>query len=706
MNDLHPTGGKELPPGTRLEEFLIERVLGSGGFGITYRALDVSLNRPVVIKENLPSQFAHRDTSSLVVKPGLGREDEENFRWSMENFSREAEMLASLHHPGIVKVLRRFEAFGTAYFVMPYVEGVSFDELIEERAIKDKHFSEEELRGLLERVLEALAYLHQHGIYHRDIKPGNILITSDGVPVLIDFGSARQRLGERSMTVVESPGYTPFEQHESRGNVGPWSDLYALGATLEKAITGQTPPKAMDRMRDDPRVPLIKRYDLSSVFSRQFLDSLDKALEGDECLRWQDAEEWLTALRDPSVGVGPSEAPHTSRVEQSRPSGSADYSKAVLPSKAPSRRNRKATGSSLARSSRRRWLALASIIVLSSGTVGYFKLFATKISEMPPSDWKSHAEAGDPFAQALMARAYSVGTDGYPENPKKATAWAQKSAAFNHPLGIYMLGSCIYRDLDQPKQEREQEAHRLFSKAVTHGFLKKAGRGGKQWMERVGHAYLLGRGVSKSESDAFRLFQNAAEQGDPLAMTRVGHCYERSTGVEQNIDLALEWYRKAANHNEPEALTSLGKCYLDGKGVTKDEFGAVKLFQKAAEMGCSEAMNSMSRCYWYGWGIPENKYKAYEFSSKSANLGNTRGMCQAGICLLFGDGVIKNEAYALEWLRKAAECDDFRAVAVIGICYEKGWGVAKDQIKAIELYRKAADNGDEIAVEELNRLGK
>ena len=291
------TGGKELPPGTRLEEFVIERVLGSGGFGITYLATDLSLNRQVVIKENLPSQFAHRDTTSLTVHAGPGREDQENFRWSLENFSREGETLASLRHPGIVPVLRRFEAFGTAYFVMPFVEGVTLDVLMRERQEADQPFTEAELRGMLERVLDALGYLHERGIYHRDIKPGNILITTDGLPVLIDFGSARQRLSERSMTVIESAGYTPFEQLQTRGKVGPWSDLYALGGTVVKVITGETPPKAMDRMRNDPFLPLTERVELASKFSKAFLRSFDQALAVDEGERWQEAREWLASLR-------------------------------------------------------------------------------------------------------------------------------------------------------------------------------------------------------------------------------------------------------------------------------------------------------------------------------------------------------------------------------------------------------------------------
>lgn len=123
-----------LPTGTRVQEFIIERVLGFGGFGITYLARDSKLGRHVVIKENLPAQFCFRDTHSLTVAPRhAGGEDAENFRWSLENFSKEAAMLASLDHSGIVRVHQLFEAFGTAYFVMPFVEGLTFEDLIRER---------------------------------------------------------------------------------------------------------------------------------------------------------------------------------------------------------------------------------------------------------------------------------------------------------------------------------------------------------------------------------------------------------------------------------------------------------------------------------------------------------------------------------------------------------------------------------------------
>ena len=300
MNAEEPANTQALPAGTRVEQFVIERVLGSGGFGVTYLATDSRLNRKVVIKENLPVQFCFRDPGTFTVAPRHSQgDDAENFQWSLENFSKEAAMLASLDHPGIVRVLHSFESFGTGYFVMPFVAGDTFDEQI--RQSKSKPFSEAELHGLLDRVLGALDHLHQRSIYHRDIKPGNILITNEGIPVLIDFGSARQRLSERSMTVVESAGYTPFEQLQSRGNVGPWSDLYALAATMVKAMTGEAPPKAADRAFDDPYQPLAARQMLSGGFASAFLSGVDRALLMRPQDRWQHAGEWKAHLHQPNA---------------------------------------------------------------------------------------------------------------------------------------------------------------------------------------------------------------------------------------------------------------------------------------------------------------------------------------------------------------------------------------------------------------------
>jgi hypothetical protein len=295
--------GQALPAGTRVEEFEVVRVLGSGGFGVTYLAKDLRLGRKVVLKENLPVQFAYRDMGTLTVRPRhTTARDAEDFRWALENFEKEAGMLASLDHPGIVKVLRSFEANGTAYFVMPFVEGQALDEVLRDR--ENGRLGNEEALLVLWRMLDALEYLHARGIYHRDIKPGNILMTGGGEPVLIDFGAARQRLGERSMTVLESPGYTPFEQLQSRGDVGPWSDLYALGATLYKAITGETPAKVADRMLDDPVVPLAGRAERAGLYSGSLRASVDRAMAVRVEGRYRDAAEWRAAVWGDEQGGG------------------------------------------------------------------------------------------------------------------------------------------------------------------------------------------------------------------------------------------------------------------------------------------------------------------------------------------------------------------------------------------------------------------
>ncbi len=369
---------QELPPGTRLEEFIIERVLGSGGFGITYLARDSRLGRKVVIKENLPAQFCWRDTTSLTVQPRQSSgEDADNFQYSLESFEKEAATLASLDHPGIVKVLRSFEANGTAYFVMPFVEGSTFDELIKEREALNRSFTEEELVALLHKVLEALAYLHDRGIYHRDIKPGNILITKIGAPVLIDFGAARQRLSERSLTVIESPGYTPFEQLQSRGRVGPWSDLYALGGTLYKAITGETPAKAADRAFDEPVVPLLERPELKERYSQTMLRSIDHAMRSKYSERPKSAEEWVRSLR-----CGPGPAPQATDNKRSDKEGlSEEWSvqSAVPTNKAEAVNKKSAKVTDLRNST----LWLGGIMAIALILVGFASLVSTKLGGHP-----------------------------------------------------------------------------------------------------------------------------------------------------------------------------------------------------------------------------------------------------------------------------------------------------------------------------------
>ena len=293
------THAQALPSGTVLGRYYIDSVLGSGGFGITYKAWMEEGETWVAIKENFPGAVAWRDVAGGVyeVRPrNAGPEMSEALAASLVSFRREGDTLSGFSHPGVVPVVEHFAALGTAYLVMPYIHGVSFDDLIANR-FETKPFAERELRGMLHRVLEGLGYIHEHGFLHRDVKPHNLLISKEGVPILIDFGSARQDIGFRTQTRMESAGYTPFELMQSKGNSGPWSDLYALGASLHKAIVKMAPPPSTDRVFEDAYQPLASRPDLVGRFCGLFLETVDCALAFDIGGRWQSAAQWLEALR-------------------------------------------------------------------------------------------------------------------------------------------------------------------------------------------------------------------------------------------------------------------------------------------------------------------------------------------------------------------------------------------------------------------------
>lgn len=194
----------ELPAGYELSNYVIERKLGHGGFGITYLAHETATDRKVVIKENFPQECSHRHTTNLTVGPS-SEEGRELYEWALTRFLDEAKVLIRLSHSGIVPVLTAFKALGTAYYVMPQVEGSE----LHKAAPAPNQIDEAWLRPVLQKVLEALDYLHAQSVLHRDIKPSNILLRVDGTPLLIDFGTARSSDATHTLTRVGSPGYSP-----------------------------------------------------------------------------------------------------------------------------------------------------------------------------------------------------------------------------------------------------------------------------------------------------------------------------------------------------------------------------------------------------------------------------------------------------------------------------------------------------------------
>lgn len=262
-----------LPAGYQLFEYRVDKVLGQGGFGITYLASDVNLNTPVAIKEYLPEQFAMR-LSNTTVSP-RSPDNKDFYDKGLDTYLVEARTLATFRHPHIVRVARFFEANNTAYMVLEYERGES----LKTWWPKHNQLGEEDLLGLLLPLLEGVAVVHKSGFLHCDIKPDNIYVrNTDGTLVLLDFGAARHTSVQLTdETSFVTPGYGPIEQY-MLGEQGPWTDIYALGATLYWMVAGQKPIEAPDRMlAKDPLKPAVKVG--HGRYSTAFLQAIDWALK-------------------------------------------------------------------------------------------------------------------------------------------------------------------------------------------------------------------------------------------------------------------------------------------------------------------------------------------------------------------------------------------------------------------------------------------
>lgn len=289
-----------LPPGTRLREFELLEVLGRGGFGITYRGWYPNLGVDVAIKEYMPSEFAVRELNGDVYPKT--RQSEEWYRWGLDKFLEEAKTLLRFNHPSIVRVLQFFEGHGTAYMVMEYLEGQTLFALLHEQ----KTLSEDRLRALIEPILDGLDQVHAAGYLHRDIKPGNIVFRDKDTPVLIDFGAAYALTAEHSRTVAafEMPGFSPIEQYSVTGqNYGPWTDLYAVGAVLYRAMTELVPVGAPSRIERDELAPVARVA--KRKYGKQLTGAVDWALKLRAADRPQSIAQWRRVLDGRSRPPGP-----------------------------------------------------------------------------------------------------------------------------------------------------------------------------------------------------------------------------------------------------------------------------------------------------------------------------------------------------------------------------------------------------------------
>lgn len=271
----------------------VGRLIGEGGFGITYMGWDHDLEMKIAIKEFFLSGHSNRNTTVSSEIYSTAGEEQELFEVHREKFINEARVLASFFkESGIVTVLRYFNENNTAYIIMEYIEGITLKEYLKNKG----KLTTDETIGIIGPVLNSLSKVHEKNLIHRDISPDNIMITEDGVGKLLDFGAAREVAnGNKSLSVVLKYGYAPIEQYQTRGNQGPWTDVYALCATMYRCITGQTPTEATDRTIGDNLKPPCE---IEPKCSKEISDVLMKGMAFAPAERYQSVAELKQALLD------------------------------------------------------------------------------------------------------------------------------------------------------------------------------------------------------------------------------------------------------------------------------------------------------------------------------------------------------------------------------------------------------------------------
>ncbi len=647
-----------LPAGYRLRRYRLEDVLGVGGFAITYLAVDEELNRRVAIKELLPTSFVTR--ANLTVVPHTAS-DEDQWKWAMERFMEEARALAALEHPNILRVYEIFRENGTAYAVTRYEEGGSLEACL--RAL-GRPPSEAELRGILTPMLDALKVVHSHHFLHRDIKPANILLNRDDEPILIDFGSARTLIAPRSMpmTAIVTEGYAPFEQYGSDSTQGPWTDLYALGAVMYRAVTGTRPPACTERLVSSNQDPCQKLADAyRSIYSAVLLESIDWALRMDPKLRPQSASEWLETLTGMRSVPPPVPASRVAFEAQglpptpTRPRGEAKDSSPTLFSRLLGRCQSflQKRPSTVAREQVMEWIDKAKNEETAAPTTGSDEVSPlhdptriigsrpesasdptpTRIVDLRPGSQPSTPPpllddeefnpptriiGWDPTLQGpetvlrdeeFLSHASPAPLPPTDTNPNDVPSGATMLFFPSRPVDRAEEKEEVPEEPQPTRLARGEAAFQQATAAVRAGRVREA----MDWYRQAAEA-----GNASAREQCARI-----EQRDEAEVTieflrralgdtayRRAREFARGIDVRQSLGRALDCYEEAAELGNEAAHCALGKLYEYGKGVRRSLPTAVAHYRSAGEGGHGEAMYHLGILYETGAGVPANLEQA------------------------------------------------------------------------------------------------
>ncbi len=696
-----------LPPFTILSgRYLLGREIGAGGFGITYLALDLILERHVAIKEFFMQDMMYRTKLDAVTVSTANGNEEEMYRSSRAKFEKEAKILAHLNNmPGIVQVYDYFLENGTIYIAMEYLEGKTLGEYI---ASKGGRLSVEETIQILLPIMQSLEKIHKEGIIHRDISPDNIKFAEDGVLKLYDFGGAKlEKGGAASKVVYMKPGYTPLEQYSANGNQGPWTDVYAMAATMYYCISGKRLPEAPDRsVRKNQSL-----FEAGNVkVSKQIEKVLSKALEIYYEDRYQTMEEFSKALQEKD-----------------------NRKKFVIPGIT--------VGAVLV-------IGVSGILVATRGKQdkkGQVIVEATAIKETGRQTETAKAGETEKQTEAVPVKETEAQTETAKTKESEIQTEEAKAKETERQKKTYQItvagGSGSGKHAEDDKiilkaDDRTDEGYEFVSWKITTGSVKIEDSTAAKTTALVlnsdaeieaeyqetaeklvedGDLLFYGKGKYK---EAVSKYQKAADQGSGMAQERLGWCYETGCGVAQNTEKAKAYYKKAAEilkeeaeQGDAEAQAWLGSLYSIGEGVAQNTEKAIEWWTKAAYQGNVMAQSNLAGSYLYGDGVEKDSKKAAEWFEKAAMQGDAYSQYWLGRMYLEGDGIEKNKEKGTAWIQKAAEAaensgTDTFVQYLIGEMYLNGNGVEKNEALGKKLLQKAAEAGMDEAQELLDKLAE
>lgn len=728
-----------LPPNLRLGGYLLERRLARGGFGFTYLAIRLSDMQRVVIKENYPCNGCMRaeGTYAFVLPEGKRRARKGGEEWSAGNFRNEVLALRMLKHPGVATVLDDFyvRETGTSYYVMPYYPGGSLLEVVKAAGKERRKW----VLYVAAALMDALEHVHAAGMIHRDIKPENVVFSAEGVPILLDFGAARLRGNDR-LTRMVSAEYTPDEQQKGDAQ-GPWTDIYALGATLYFAITGEHVPVSSARNgNNDPYVPLTSQQNLVRLYGVTFLESVDKALSVKPSERYLSVRSWMEQLQEnsgfqcarPEVlsMAGPSEQSMNPQDIQMRmktaPAMGAEPMEHDPGCHARKPRKKSRMGVACLSMLLLLLLAmLAGVVILvtepgRSGCAAWELWYLTPEQMCERGDRSSNrkqavelysraAEKSHVLSMLRLGEAYAEG-EGVKKNEYEAEMWYQRAADAGYADAQYRLAE-IYEKKGNPSA-----AEKWYTAAGSQGHVEAMVALGEYYFAEASEA---GKGMESLDM-AETWFKQASEKGGSHVKKRL-----REIGVERKKLARAAALQKAKNlynsgsytsavaqliplakQEMPEAQLLLGDCYHYGRGVKRNLDTAEEWYGKAVTLGYeradarlkdikikrqklkNDAGLQMARVY-----LLKKEYAlAVKELKPMANDGVPDAQCLLAECYEQGHGVTKNEDEALAWYRKSADQGNGMALYKLADKYRNGAAGEKNKAKADELFRKAIPN--------------